>query len=61
MTARLPVLILIVTGLAVSATGCGRRGDLETPSAAAAQARGEKAPEGETVEDRRFILDGLIE
>ena len=60
---------LLIAALAVAVTACGRRpGTLDTPYAAAVEARKEAerndqplppAPE-KPVEDRRFILDGLI-
>ncbi|MEZ5810374.1 MAG: lipoprotein [Rhizobiaceae bacterium] len=62
MSARFGFLLFLLAALSVTVTGCGRRGSLDTPSQAAAEARGEKpddkAPEPE---DKRFILDGLIE
>jgi predicted small lipoprotein YifL len=54
------LLIMVMAGMTAVA-GCGRKGDLDTPSAVAARAAGEKAPEGEIVKDRKFVLDGLIE
>ncbi len=64
MSARFGFLLLILAAFSVAATGCGRRGALDTPSQAAAEARGEKpsddAKEPEE-EDKPFILDGLIE
>lgn len=70
MTLRQTVFIATVL-IAASATlaGCGRKGDLLTPSEAAIEARKEAQDAGEplppepapVVKDRRFILDGLIE
>ena len=60
MSARLPVVILLLAAL--SASACGRRADLDRPSVvAAAEARGGEAGETPPQEDRRFILDGLID
>lgn len=59
MSARLPVVILLLAALATSA--CGRRADLDRPSVAAAKARGDEVVETAPREDRKFILDGLIE
>ena len=54
---------------AIGIAGCGRKGDLDTPYEASVNAREEAEDAGEPlppepeppVEDRRFILDGLIE
>lgn len=52
------VSILAVVIVTASLSACGRRGPLEAPSAAAnPSATDEKAPQ---VEDKPFILDGLI-
>lgn len=59
---------LLVAALAVAATGCGRRAGLDTPYEAAREARREASRNNEPVppqpeppvEDRPFILDGLI-
>lgn len=62
MIAKIGFLFLILAALSVTVTGCGRRGALDTPSQAAAEARGEKSSEeAPEEEDKRFILDGLIE
>lgn len=62
MSARFGLLFLILAALSVAVTGCGRRGALDTPSQAAAEARGEKpSDEAPEEEDKKFILDGLIE
>ena len=70
MTLRSLILSAALLAAVSSAlTGCGRRSSLQTPSqAAAAQARQtgistapEQAPAAEPAEDKRFILDGLIE
>lgn len=48
----------------VGLVGCGRKSDLETPSAAAAERRkaGEKNVEAPAPrEDKRFFLDALID
>ncbi len=56
--ARTISLVLSATlMLTLSLTGCGRKGPLEAPSLATAPEKGEKAP---PVEDKPFILDGLI-
>jgi predicted small lipoprotein YifL len=65
--ARAFVVVAAIAALAV-VSGCGRKSGLDTPYEAAVQARkdAEKAkeplpPEPEKpVEDRPFILDGLI-
>jgi predicted small lipoprotein YifL len=49
------MLLLAATTL----TACGRRGQLEAPSATANPQTGEKA-EAAPAEDKPFILDGLI-
>jgi predicted small lipoprotein YifL len=51
------LILLLVSATALSA--CGRRGPLEVPSAAANPQTGETA-EAAPVEDKRFVLDGLI-
>ncbi len=52
------LLVLCLTAASLSA--CGRRGPLEAPSAAAnPPAAGEKAADA-PVEDKPFVLDGLI-
>ncbi len=62
MGARFGIILLLLVSISVLVTGCGRRGSLDTPSQAAAEARGEN-PSEETPEpeDKKFILDGLIE
>lgn len=71
MNARtvLPIL-LVLPLLAVPLSACGRKGDLLTPSQAAAEARKAAAeeqgarteePEAEEKPERRFILDSLID
>jgi len=57
-------LILALTLATLAA--CGRKGDLDTPTQAAAAARqdaaaAEPAAPAEPVPERRFILDGLID
>jgi predicted small lipoprotein YifL len=50
--------ITLAALLAISTlSACGRRGPLEAPSATANPSAAEKAP---PVEDKPFILDGLI-
>lgn len=56
---RVAISILILSLAATALSACGRRGPLEAPSAAANPANGEKA-EAAPVEDKPFILDGLI-
>ncbi len=53
------ISILAVVIVTASLSACGRRGPLEAPSAAAnpSSSTDEKAPQ---VEDKPFILDGLI-
>jgi predicted small lipoprotein YifL len=71
MNARavLPVL-LVLPLIVVSLSACGRKGDLLTPSQAAAEERKAAAveqgvkteePAAEEKPERRFILDSLIE
>ncbi|MBO6675958.1 MAG: hypothetical protein JJ908_12870 [Rhizobiales bacterium] len=55
---RLCTLIL-TSLLALTVAGCGVRGPLEPPSAANAP-EGAEAIEPAPVEDRPFILDGLL-
>jgi predicted small lipoprotein YifL len=56
-------LVLTAT-MALLLAGCGVRGDLELPPSATtpeATADGQATPQGATpVEDRPFILDGLL-
>ena len=60
MTSRAALSLLIALSAATALSACGRRGPLEAPSAAAnPPAAGEKAAEPQ-VEDKPFILDGLI-
>lgn len=71
MNARKTLLALVLLPVALAAlSACGRKGDLETPSQAAATARqeaakaeGAKADEAqpEARPERRFILDALID
>ena len=59
MTKTLSTLLILCLA-AASLSACGRRGPLDAPSAAAnPPAAGEKAAEPQ-VEDKPFILDGLI-
>jgi predicted small lipoprotein YifL len=52
---------LILTALlALGLAGCGVRGSLEPPSAANAPQTTADNPEPAPVEDRPFILDGLL-
>ncbi|MFZ1682273.1 MAG: lipoprotein [Rhizobiaceae bacterium] len=67
MTARLATAALLAAALAIL-PGCGRKGDLETPSQAAAKARAEAAKAGkvddaveEKPESKPFFLDFLID
>jgi predicted small lipoprotein YifL len=55
------IAAILLAALTIAATGCGRRGDLEAPSVARAEARGEERPAEPAAPDRRFILDALIE
>jgi predicted small lipoprotein YifL len=58
--ARFLTITLAALMITASLSACGRRGPLEAPSAAAnPPAAGEKAAEPQ-VEDKPFILDGLI-
>ncbi|MEX0344595.1 MAG: lipoprotein [Rhizobiaceae bacterium] len=62
MSARFGFLLLLLAAISLAVTGCGRRGALDTPSQAAAEARGEEPSEEEPEEeDKPFILDGLIQ
>jgi predicted small lipoprotein YifL len=68
MTGRLLAAIALLAALGVAA-GCGRKSDLDTPYQAAIDARreAEKAKQPLPPEptpppqDKRFILDGLID
>jgi predicted small lipoprotein YifL len=59
---------MLVAAIGATLAACGRRGDLDTPYQAGIAAREEAQEEGQPlppapeppVEDRRFILDGLI-
>jgi predicted small lipoprotein YifL len=57
---RLIQTIFIVCLAATTLSACGRRGPLEAPSAAANPKNGQTA-EAAPVEDKPFILDGLIQ
>ncbi|MGB8816939.1 MAG: lipoprotein [Rhizobiaceae bacterium] len=58
---KIPAILLVLCLAAASLSACGRRGPLEAPSAAAnPTSAGEKAVETQA-EDKRFILDGLIQ
>ena len=56
-----PVLVLVVTALAVS--GCGRRGDLERPAGPVAEPVANSDPGAVNPEapQKRFVLDPLID
>ena len=68
MTGRLFAAMALLAALSIAA-GCGRKSDLDTPYQAAVDARkeAEKAKQPLPPEptpppqDKRFILDGLIE
>ncbi|MCO6051697.1 lipoprotein [Mesorhizobium sp. RP14(2022)] len=69
MAAGKLVSIILATGLsAVMLSGCGRKGDLDTPYDAAVQARKDAQQNNQPVPpepkkpvtDRKFILDPLI-
>ena len=59
---------VLLAALGAALAACGRRGDLDTPYQAGLDAREEAEEQGQPlppapeppVEDRRFILDGLI-
>lgn len=60
MTSRVAPPLLIALSVAMALSACGRRGPLEAPSAAAnPPVAGEKAADA-PVEDKPFVLDGLI-
>ncbi len=61
MKSRPAWVAIALAGLVLGVTACGRHGDLDTPSAAAAQARGEEVPAETAPPERGFILDALIE
>jgi predicted small lipoprotein YifL len=48
----------LATVILVSLSACGRKADLEKPSAMPAPENGQKVTE--PVEDKPFVLDGLI-
>ncbi len=60
--------VMLIAAIATGATACGRRSDLDTPYQAGIDAREEARRAGEPlppepappVEDRPFVLDGLI-
>jgi predicted small lipoprotein YifL len=52
------IMVLLTLSLSFTVSACGRRGALEAPSAAAnPPATAQPAP----VEDKPFVLDGLIQ
>ena len=57
MARTFSILLAATLLMTLSLTGCGRKGALEAPSLATAPEKGEKAA---PVEDKPFILDGLI-
>ena len=52
-----PLILAALLAVTLAASGCGRKADLEKPSAMPAPNGEKKAP---PVEDKPFILDGLI-
>ena len=63
------IALLLLAAAAVTLAGCGRKGELLTPSQAAAEERKAAEEAGTMVEEavpvekpkRRFILDALID
>ncbi len=53
-----PILIVSALAASLALSSCGRKADLERPSAMPAPANGQNA--SEPVDDKPFILDGLI-
>jgi predicted small lipoprotein YifL len=60
-TGRIAISILAVGIFAATASGCGRRAALETPSQAAKAAGDTTDKAEEKKPERHFILDPLIE
>lgn len=56
------VLTLMLTGLAVGISGCGRKGSLESPPSATLSDNASQAEKDavKSTPDNPFILDGLI-
>lgn len=64
MTSKLMSMIAIALLAALTLSACGRKGDPIPPSVAraeAAQEAGQPVPETPATEDRRFILDPLLD
>lgn len=65
---RLLATLMVAAAAATALSACGRRAPLDTPYQAAIEARKQAQEDGNPVppappppvEDRRFILDGLI-
>lgn len=53
-------LVLLFVALAAGLSSCGRKGALQSPTAAIETESGTEQPTQETKPDREFILDGLI-
>ena len=68
MTASRSISAVLLVAALFAVSACGRRGDLDTPYAAAVEAREEAERQNQPLppepqkpaEDRPFILDGLI-
>lgn len=51
----------VAAALVVGLSGCGRKGELERPGVSASPVTDPAETRAEPVEDRRFILDGLLD
>jgi predicted small lipoprotein YifL len=51
--------LILAASLLIPLSACGRKAALDAPNAVP-PAKGEKAPPAEPVEDKPFVLDGLI-
>lgn len=57
---KIPVSILLILLFAAGLSACGRKGPLEAPDSAVVVMPDGTEKKTEEVEDRPFILDGLI-
>ena len=61
MTLRTLISVTMALGvIALTATGCGRRGDLDPPSTPIEQQNKRNYKPSPKVEDKRFVLDALL-
>jgi predicted small lipoprotein YifL len=55
------VIIILALASAATLSACGRKGPLEAPSVSANPAAANGAAQPATVEEKPFVLDGLIQ